>query len=349
MRKGSILLRRRLTGIFAAAAVLFLIAAGIQGWQRRTSAAGGEAPEFVLTYAENQAEDYPTSLGAYRFAQLVKERTGGRIEIQVKAGAQLGDEQSILQQLQFGGVDFARVSVSPLSEIVPELNVLQMPYIYTGREHMWKVLEGEIGEKFIGFFEGINLQPLSWYDGGSRSFYTSQVPIRCLEDMKGLRIRVQQSSLMRDTVEMLGAVAVPTAFDQVYSDLQRGLVDGAENSLPSYESEGHYEVARYYTIDEHTRVPEMQLASQITWDKLSEKDQEIILECAKESARYQRRLWTERDRYSRDKVLKAGCEIIQLSPEEEGRFREGVAPLYEIYCRDYMDIVEEIRKVGEEP
>ncbi len=241
-------------------------------------------PEYVFTYAENQAEDYPTSLGAYRFAQLVKERTGGRIEIQVKAGGLLGDEQAILEQLQFGGIDFTRVSLSPLSEIIPELNVLQMPYMYTGSEHMWKVLDGEIGETFIGFFERVPIQPLSWYDGGTRNFYTSNVPIRNLEDMKGMRIRVQQSSLMMDTMELLGAEAVPTAFDQVYSSLQRGTIDGAENSWPSYESEKHYEVAGYYTLDEHTRVPEMQLASQITWDKLSKEDQQIIRECARESA-----------------------------------------------------------------
>ena len=333
-------------GVAVAAAAVFLLNSSRSKEQQGS---GGVVPEFVLTYAENQAEDYPTSLGAYRFAQLVKERTEGRIEIQVKAGAALGDEQSILQQLQFGGVDFARVSVSPLSEIVPELNVLQMPYIYTGRDHMWRVLEGDIGEKFMDFFQGINLKPLSWYYGGSRRFYTSQVPIRCLEDMEGLQIRVQQSSLMKDTIEILGAVAVPSAFDQVYSGLQRGLIDGAENSLPSYESEGHYEVAKYYTMDEHTRVPEMQLASQITWDKLSSEDQQVILECARESARYQRRLWTERERFSRKVVLEAGCEIITLPKEEEARFREGVAPLYEIYCKDFMDIVEEIRRVGVEP
>lgn len=306
-------------------------------------------PEYVFTYAENQAEDYPTSLGAYRFAELVKEKTGGRIEIQVKAGGLLGDEQAILEQLQFGGVDFTRVSLSPLSEIVPELNVLQMPYIYTGSEHMWKVLDGEIGEIFIGFFEGIPIQPLAWYDGGTRNFYTSNMPIRSLEDMKGMRIRVQQSSLMEDTMESLGAEAVPTAFDQVYSSLQRGTIDGAENSWPSYESEKHYEVAGYYILDEHTRVPEMQLASQVTWDKLSKEDQQIIRECARESATYQRIQWKEREKSSEERVRAEGCQVILLSEEEKERFREAVAPLYEKYCSDYMDIVEAIRNAGKEP
>lgn len=310
---------------------------------------GPVTPEFVFTYAENQAADYPTSLGAYRFAQLVKEKSGGRMEIQVKTGGELGDELSVLEQLQYGGIDFTRVSLSPLSEIVPELNVLQMPYLYADRDHMWRVLDGEIGEEFIRYFDSVPIQPLSWYDGGSRSFYTSAVPIRSLEDMKGLRIRVQQSRLMVDTVEALGAVSVPTAYDEVYSGLETGTIDGAENNWPSYESERHYEVAGYYTQDEHTRVPEMQLASQVTWDKLSEEDREMILECARESADYQRKQWTARDLSSEKRMIGKGCQVIRLSDEEKERFREAVSPLYEKYCSEYMDIVEKIRQEGEFP
>lgn len=303
-------------------------------------------PEYVLTYAENQAEDYPTTQGAYRFAELVEERTGGRIKIMVKAGADLGDEKTILEQLQFGGVDFARVSLSPLAEVVPQMNVLQMPYIYENSEHMWNVLDGEIGDQFMQFFDTVQIEPLSWYDGGVRNFYTSTVPVRCMEDMQGLRIRVQQSILMMDIVEALGATPVPTAFDDVYSALQKGEIDGAENSWPSYESEHHYEVARYYTLDEHTRVPEMQLAAQITWDKLSAEDQEIIRACAKESAEYQRQLWTKREKTSEQRVLAAGCERIELSPYEKEKFRQAMEPIYTRYCADNMDLVEAIREAA---
>ena len=160
-----------------------------------------------------------------------------------------------MNSFQFGGVDFARVSLSPLAEFVPKLNVLQMPYLYTGREHMWKVLEGPIGTDFMNSFGGSSLVPLSWYDAGARNFYSTAGPIESLDDMKGLKIRVQESELMMDTIQALGATPVPMAFGDVYSGLQTGEIDGAENNWPSYESTRHYEVAKYFTLDEHTRVP----------------------------------------------------------------------------------------------
>ena len=259
--------------------------------------AQANVPEFVLTYAENQAEDYPTTQGAYKFAELVYERTGGKIEIQVNAGGVLGDEKTVIEQLQFGGVDFARVSLSPLAEFVPKLNVLQMPYLYTGREHMWKV-------------------------------------------------RVQESELMKDTIEALGATPVPAAYGEVYSGLQTGKIDGAENNWPSYESTRHYEVAKYYTLDEHTRVPELQLAAQPTWDKLSPEYRSIIKECALESAKYERQLWAAREKISENFVRNAGCVVTELTPREKARFQEAVAPMYEKYCSDYVDIINAIMEAG---
>lgn len=303
-------------------------------------------PEFVLTYAENQAEDYPTTLGAYRFAELVRERTGGKIEIQVHADAALGEEQSVINQVQFGGIDFARVSLSSLAELIPKLNVLQMPYLYTGSEHMWKVLEGDIGDDFMNSFDGSKLVPLSWYDAGARNFYNSVCPIEQLEDMQGMKIRVQESKLMKDTVIALGAEPVPMAFEDVYSALETGEIDGAENNWPSYESTRHYEVSRYYTIDEHNRIPEMQLMSQRSWEKLKPEYQKIIRECAEESALYERRLWVEREQSSEEKVRKEGCTLTELPPEEKARFQEAVLPMYEKYCSEYMDIIDAIIAVG---
>ena len=313
-------------------------------------AGGGKAdsgvPEFVLTYAENQAEDYPTTQGAYKFAELVNQRTNGKIEIQVNAGGTLGDERSVIEQLQFGGVDFARVSLSPLAEFVPKLNVLQMPYLYTGPEHMWRVLEGKIGDDFMNSFGDSNLIPLSWYDAGARNFYNSVRPIETLEDIRGMNIRVQESELMVDTIKALGANPVPMAYGDVYSGLQTGKIDGAENNWPSYESTRHYEVAGYYTIDEHTRVPELQLVAQSTWDKLSPEYQNIIRECAQESAVYERKLWQEREKISEQKIREAGCVITELSAEEKARFQDAVSPMYELYCADYVDIIDQIVAAG---
>lgn len=327
----------KILGIVLCITVIALLASHFSKKQKK-----GQEPEYVFTYAENQPEDYPTTLGGYKFAELVEERTNGRIKIIVQAEGVLGDEKSIIQQMQFGGIDFSRVSLSPLSEIIPKLNVLQMPYLYTDSNHMWKVLEGEIGDEFLNSFQGSNMVAMSWYDAGARNFYNTKRPIKSLEDMKGLKIRVQESDLMMCMVEALGATAVPIAYDNVYSSLEKNIIDGAENNWPSYESSGHYEVAKYYTIDEHTRVPEVQLCAQSTWDKLTPKDQEMIRECAKESAVYERALWVDREKQSEKIVSENGVEVVILSAKEKERFREAVTGVYEEFCGEYMDIIDKI-------
>lgn len=307
---------------------------------------GAKAPEFVFTYAENQPEDYPTTQAAYRFAEMVEDQTGGRIKIIIQAGGVLGDEKSIIEQLQFGGVDFTRVSLSPLSEFVPKLNVLQLPYLYRDKAHMWSVLDGPIGEDFLNAFDGSNMVALSWYGAGARNFYNSVRPIKKLEDIEGLKIRVQESDMMMSMVEALGADPVPMAYGEVYKALQTGGIDGAENNWPSYESTSHFEVAKYYTVDEHNRVPELQLVSKATWNQLPPEDQKIIQECARESAKIERALWTAREQKSETKVRNGGSQISVLPPEEKARFQEAVLPMYERYCGEYMDIVDSIIATG---
>lgn len=302
-------------------------------------------PEYVFFYAENQGEAYPTTLGAYRFAELVEEKTKGRIRILVQAEGTLGAEDEVIDQMRYGGIDFARVSLSQLSEYIPELRVLMMPYLYTDSQHMWRVLDGEIGEQFLESVSQNRLVGLSWYDAGARNFYSTSKPIACLEDIAGMRIRVQESELMADTVEALGAVAVPMAYAEVYSALERGIVDGAENNWSSYESMSHYEAAPYYTVDEHMRVPEIQICAQHTWEKLTEEDRRIILECAKESALYERELWKEQEEISKQIVTQRGTKVVELSLEERKRFQEAMEGVYEKYCRDQMDLIDRI--IGE--
>lgn len=301
-------------------------------------------PEYVFTYAENQSEGYPTTLGAYRFAELVEEKTNGRIKIVVKAGGELGDEQSVIAQMQFGGIDFTRASLSSVADEIPKLNVLQMPFLYRDSAHMWKILDGEVGEEFFQAFEDSDLVALSWYDAGARNFYNSVRPIRVVSDMKGLNIRVQEYSLMVDVVEALGANAAPMVYSDVYSALEKGVIDGAENNWPSYESMGHYEIAKFFTVDEHTRVPEVQLCAQTTWEKLSREDQLILQECARESAAYERQLWTEREKKSREIAISKGVQVTELTREQRMEFQEAVSGVYEIYCKDYLDIIEKIKE-----
>ncbi len=299
-------------------------------------------PEMVLRYAENQPEDYPTTLAAYRFAEIVGEKTEGRIKVEVFAGAQLGDEKSVIEQLQLGTIDFTRVSLSPLSEFNNSLNVLQLPYLYTDADQMWRVLEGEIGQNYLDGMSEYNMYGLSWFDAGARNFYNSVRPITTLEDMAGLKIRVQESSLMMGLVEALGAQPTPMAYGEVYSGLQSGTIDGAENNWPSYESTSHYEVSQYIVLDEHTRVPEMQLIAKATMDKLSAEDQAIIKEAALESALYERELWAQRELDSEAKIADS-ITVTELADGELEKFQAAVQPLYDEFAADHMDIVEAIR------
>ena len=327
------------------AGIALVLVAGVI-WRYRSQ--HQKEPEFVLSYAENQTKDYPTTLGAQKFADLVEERSNGRIQILVLAEGELGAESDVIAQMQYGGVDFARVSLSQLAEYIPQLNVLQMPYLYEDSEHMWRVLDGTIGDDFLDIVSQNELIGLSWYDAGARNFYNSKKPITCLEDMQGMRIRVQESEVMADMIEALGASAIPIPYADVYSALEQGTVDGAENNWPSYETMNHYEVAKYYTIDEHNRVPEMQICSKHTWSKLSEEDQQMILDCAKESALYERKLWKERESESEAKAIEQGVEVVELSAEEKKRFQEAVTGIYEKYCADQMDIIEKIIEENKE-
>lgn len=301
-----------------------------------------KVPEYVFSYAENQDVDYPTTLGGQYFADLVEEKTGGRIKILIQHSGERGNESQVISQLKYGGVDFARLSISELTNEIKALNVLQLPYLYENSEHMWKILDGEIGDYFLEVVNEYDMVGLSWYDAGARNFYTKDRPIQKLEDFKGLKIRVQESNMMASMVEYLGGEPVKKPYSEVYSLLEKSEADGAENNWPSYESMQHYEVAGYYTLDEHVRIPELQICSKHTWDKLSLEDRQIILECAKESSLYQRELWKEQETKSRELAVSAGAKVLHLSTAEKKKFRKAVEPLYERYCEDYMDMIHEI-------
>lgn len=304
-------------------------------------------PEYILTYAENQPEGYPTTLAAYHFADLVYERTEGRIKIKVHSGGKLGDEVSVIEQLQFGGIDFARASIMTMGQFDPKMNVLQLPYLYQDSEHMWKALDGEIGEEFMSSLEGYGLKALSWYDAGARHFYTTE-KVSCLEDLEGKRIRVAESDLMRALVSALGGVPVPMAYSDVFSALETGEINGAENNWSSYTFTDHHKVAGYMLLDGHNRIPELQLCSQVTWNKLTEADQDIIKTCAMESAVYERKQWWEQEDLSRKKAERSGVVATELSEEEAKRFREVVMPLYEEFGGEYQELVQKILTMNDD-
>ena len=300
-------------------------------------------PEFVLTYAENQAQNYPTSLGGERFAELVKERTEGKVIIQVKYAGEYGTDEEVVRQMQFGGIDFARVSLAVIADEVPVLNVLQLPFLYEDAAHMWRILDGEIGQELLDTLLEDELVGLSWYDAGARSFYSTK-PIRELADLKGMTVRVQNSQLAMDMIRLLGAKPVYVDHNDVHYSFETRKIDAAENNWPVYQYMDHYMVAKYYTVVEHTRVPDVQIASKRIWEILPEEYREIILECARESALYQRNLWVRNDIFARATVIDSGCEVIFLTSDQKKEFRDAVAPLYEKHCADHLDLIQNIKE-----
>ena len=326
--------------LLAAAGVAAL---GLCGCLRKEET-GVQLPELILRYAENQPEDYPTTQAALAFAQLVEQQTGGRVKVVVYSGGELGAEQSVIQQMQFGGIDFARVSLSPLAGYIPELSILQLPYLYKDADQMWRVLDGSIGDEFLGMLDQMDLVGLSWFDAGVRSFYTRE-KVTTLEQLQKLTIRVQESDMMSGMIKDLGAKPVQLAYSQVYAALHNGQIDGAENNWPSYQTMGHYEVAPYFLQDEHTRVPEIQLASIAAMEKLEELDPafpEILRDCARQSARTERKLWAKRETDSEQELRRWGVEVTVPSKEEKKKFRAAVQPLYDRF-EQQAEILERIR------
>ncbi|HQJ23000.1 MAG TPA: TRAP transporter substrate-binding protein [Rectinema sp.] len=302
-----------------------------------------QAKPIVLRLAETHPKGYPTEMGDEEFARLVKERSNGRIIVEVYPGSQLGEEKAVIEQVQFGAIDMTRVSISPVAAFVPKLNAFQMPYLYRDSDHMWKVLKGNIGMELLASLEPFGFIGLGWFEAGARSFYNSKKPVYAPSDLKGMKIRVQESELMLGLVRSFGAIPTPMPYGEVYSGLQTGVVDGAENNPPSYYSASHYEVAKYYTLDEHTMVPEIIIGSKISLGRLSKADQDLIKQAAMDAIDYQRGQWDAYVKVSMDKVKAAGCTIIPIPDKTE--WMKAVEPMYKQQSKEIQDLVARIRAV----
>ena len=288
-----------------------------------------QAADIVLRSSDTHPDGYPTVEAVKYLGELVKERSNGRIEIEVFHSAQLGQEKDTIEQTQFGVIDMNRVSLGPFNNIIEETQVPSLPYIFRSVDHMHKVMDGEIGQEILDAFSDHDLVGLVFYDAGSRSFYNRQKPVESMADLSGMKFRVMQSDLFVDMVNALGANATPMPYGEVYSSIQTGVIDGAENNWPSFESAGHYEVACYFTLDEHRIVPEVLVMSKKSWDKLSAEDQELIRQAAKDSVPHMRKLWAEREAASEAKIREAGVQIV--SDIDKTPFIEAMKPVYEKY------------------
>lgn len=307
------------------------------------SAAG--ACEVTLRSSDTHPEGYPTVVAVQYMGTLVEERTGGRVCVEVFPSAQLGEEKDTIEQTRFGVIDLNRISMAPFNGLIPETAILSLPYLFRDTDHMHAVLDGEIGQEILDTFTAHDLVALAYYDPGARSFYNREKPITSIEDLKGMKFRVIQSDVFVDMVAALGANAVPMPYGEVYSAIETGVIDGAENNYPSYESSGHYEVAKYYTLDEHTMVPEVLVMSKSSFDKLSAEDQAIIRQAAKDSIAYNREKWAEREKASEEKVREAGVEIV--TDIDKAPFIAAMGPVYEKYAAtpEMKGLVERIQAV----
>lgn len=264
-------------------------------------------------------------------AERVKEESNGKMRIDIYPSQQLGSERELLELLQIGSLDITKVSSSVLEGFEPLFKIFSVPFLFENEEHRFSVYDGEIGRELLDAGQNIRLVGLTYYDAGTRSFYTKDRPILHPDDLQGMKIRVQESPASLQMVNMLGGSATPISFGELYTALQQRIVDGAENNPPSLYLTRHYEVVDYYSLDEHTAVPDMLFASQFTWERLTDEEKEILRNAAQESAIYQRKLWEESTNEAMEAVQEAGIEVVR--PDKEP-FREKLQPMYEEYAKN---------------
>jgi len=287
-----------------AAAILALLAV--------VSAPGsrGSASAREFRAADIQEEDYPTVQALLYMDKLVAERTQGRHHIRVFHSRQLGEESQTIEQTRVGAIDLDRINVAAIGDLAAPLAVLAQPFLFRSIDHLYRVIDGPIGEDILAAIEPYGFVGLTYYDSGARSIYTRAQPVRSLADLRGLRIRVQQSDLITRMMRALGAEPVTLPYGQVLTALQARLVDGAENNWPSFVTTGHYRVAQFYSLTEHTMGPEVLVMSRRAWDELSDADRAIFRAAARESSRYMRARWLSWEEQSRREAAAAGVTII---------------------------------------
>jgi tripartite ATP-independent transporter DctP family solute receptor len=266
------------------------------------------AREFRV--ADTQPQDYPTVQALLFMNGLIESSTGGRHKLRVFHSRQLGEEKETIEQTRVGAIDLNRTNVAPLGSLIPIVNVLALPFLFRSIDHLHSVLDGPIGDEILASFEPYGFIGLTFYDSGARSIYNSVRPVKTVEDLKGLKIRVQQSDLMADMIKALGAVPIELPYGQVETGLTTHLIDGAENNWPSYVTTNHYKSARFYTLTEHTMSPEVLVMSLKAWKSLSDDDQKIFREAARESNNFMRKRWTDLEQRSRRTAQDAGVVIV---------------------------------------
>ena len=318
--------------------LVFLFAMSVTGCEEKE-----EVKEIKLGHAMNI--EHPVHKAMVFMAERLKEKSDGTLVIDIYPNQQLGSERECLELLQIGSLGMTKVSTGVLENFVPGLKVFGLPFLFRNRAHRFAVLEGEIGEEFLDKSIDKRLKGLTYYDAGSRSLYSKEL-IETPEDLEGLKIRVVESATAINMVEALGGSPTPVAWGELYTALQQGIVDGAENNLPSFHLSRHYEVCKYFLVDEHTSIPDELVISTLIWDRLSPQEKIWLKEAAMESSDYEKKIWREAELFALEEIKKAG---VKITYPDKKLFREKVKSLYEGYSKDpeMKELIEEIQNVTE--
>lgn len=303
-----------------------------------------EGDTQTLYLAHTLPQGHPVHKGLLEFKKALNEKSGGKMNVKVFPDGQLGSEREVLELLQIGSVAITKVSAATLSNFVPEYHVLGIPYLFRDKQHQFDVLEGEVGKSILEKGSKFWLRGLGYYDAGSRSFYTSNKAIRTPEDLKGLKIRVMNNQMAINMVNALGGSATPMAYGELYTAIQQGVVDGAENNPPSFVSSNHYEVSKYYTLDQHSSVPDVLLIGTKYWDKLTEEEKKWVQEAMDESVQAQKQFWNESVEESMAIAKKAGVEVII---PEKSLFQDQSKSVLEAFMEEHPemnDLINQIKK-----
>ena len=298
--------------------------AGFSLFLRGQKASGGTHQQMVLKLGHGLDTGHPVHKAMEFMKQRLEELSGGTVSIDIYPSSVLGSETQCIEQLQNGSLAMTKTSAAAMENFIPAMAVYGLPYIFRDADHYWAVLNGEIGQALLRKGEAKFLRGLCYYDGGSRNFYTKAKPVKTPDDLKGLKIRVMNSKTAIDMVKAMGGSPTPIAWGELYSALAQGTVDGAENNLPSFTSNKHYEVCKHFTLDGHTRIPDMLLMSSKVWKKLDPQVQAWVQQAANESSVFQRKLWKEKTMEALEQAKTEGVTVYEV---DIAAFASKVAPM----------------------
>jgi tripartite ATP-independent transporter DctP family solute receptor len=298
----------------------------------------------VFKASDVQPPGYPTVVATENMGKKLEAATNGRLSIQMFPSMQLGGEKETIEQTQIGAIQMLRVSVGAMGPIVDDINVVNMPFLFKNTAHAQRMMDGPIGQELLDKITAspnANLVALCWMDSGARSLYNSKRPIKSIEDLKGLKFRVIGNPIFVDMMNALGGNGVAMGYDQVFSALQTGVIDGAENNPPSYVFSNHYTAAKYYSLTEHLIIPEVLVFSKKAWTALSNDDQTLIKKVAREAQLEERELWKQYETQAMAKAKAAGCEIVEIA--DKAPFQNAVKPVWDKYGPKYQDMIKRIQ------